>query len=159
MVLYFVQDRLNILFDGQNFPRRIERRLRSVDIDADCAKLSEFELVCTGRANDHCQTGIHRLHACAYARTWVHRSRYKWHNRALCNSLDVPTTRVEFHSLPLTFFLFSVDVLRFICPSVLRTAQTFAQRYVLYDCVVPFPLAFAIRQWIIVRTIFIEAEG
>lgn len=37
---------------------------------------------------------LYRLHA-----LHIHRSRYKCHNRALCNSVDVPTTRVEFPSL------------------------------------------------------------
>ena len=54
-------------------------------------RLREFEPVCTERANDHCQTGVHRLRA----RTrMVHRSRHKWHNRALCNSFDVPTNSI-----------------------------------------------------------------
>lgn len=39
-------------------------------------------------------------------RVRVHRSRYKCHNRALCNSVDVLTTRVEFPSLPLWLFFF-----------------------------------------------------
>lgn len=63
-------------------------------------------------------------------RVRVHRSRYKCHNRALCNSVDVLTTRVEFPSLPLWLFFF----LPFprppaASPSILRTMQRFTQQY------------------------------
>lgn len=65
-------------------------------------------------------------------RVRVHRSRYKCHNRALCNSVDVLTTRVEFPSLPLWLFFFpslSTTPGRFISPSILRTMQRFTQQY------------------------------
>lgn len=65
----------------------------------------------------------------AYTCVRVHRSRYKCHNRALCNSVDVLTTRVEFPSLPLRLFPPLPFHGRFISPSILRTMQRFAQQY------------------------------
>lgn len=65
----------------------------------------------------------------AYTCVRVHRSRYKCHNRALCNSVDVLTTRVEFPSLPLRLSPPLPFHGRFISPSILRTMQRFAQQY------------------------------
>lgn len=65
----------------------------------------------------------------AYTCVRVHRSRYKCHNRALCNSVDVLTTRVEFPSLPLRLSPPLPFYGRFISPSILRTMQRFAQQY------------------------------